>query len=784
MMTGHYIRLFSRQFSRQKTYQLISVCGLAIGIGTVIITAAWIRFETSFDTFHAAGDRIARIYETQEYPNGNLDVAVTPFPLGPALSREFPEVEAALRLWYGPALVISREDKRFFESGPVYADSNFFEVFSYHLISGDSSTALDRKNSAVISSELAQKYFQEQDPVGQTLRVDGERDLLVTGVMAPLPKNSHITASVVISLPTVSEDWPAQRRESWGLNGYSTYILLRRGVDQRSLRTRLENALTEFRGKESTTRLYAQPIADIHLGMALVADNSNVADPKRLWIFASAAFLVLMLACINYVNLATARAGLRLREFGVRSCLGAGLGQIRRQVVAEALAASAIATLLAMALTEMAFPFLREVLSPDFPRESLRNGWTLIFLAITWALTGFCAGFYPAMLLSQKAPARMLRDQRNQGSRLRRALVVVQFATSIVLIVMTMVILRQQRFVRSTAIGVDAEKLLVIPLRGDEAQRHHATLSDQLRLIAGVSDVSAVGQLPNQIVWSSTYNWEGQTPGEEVLFNTNPVDDQFVKTFKLELAEGRSFESGESGVCLLNETAMKQIGWTNAVGRMMYLNDSLPAMIVGVLKDFHFSSLRDEIAPLVLHPQPDGYSNLILRISGDDTGTTMKQVEEASVRVLPNTPYRSFFFDQAFDRLYGAELRMQKALNLFATLAIVLACLGLFGLATFSIERRTKEVGVRKVLGASVRSIIGLHIREYVVWLMVANVLALPLAYYIGQKWLAGFVYRADMPWWIFVIAAAATLALALLTVIIQTVRAAAANPVKSLRYE
>jgi putative ABC transport system permease protein len=783
-MIGHYIRLFFRQFLRQKTYQIISVCGLALGIGAVIVIAAWIHFETTFDSFHANSGRIARIYEIQEYPNGNLDVAVTPFPLGPALAQNFSEVEADVRLWYGPGFVLSRDDKRFFESGPIYADSNFFEVFSYELAAGNPATVLDQKNTAVISQDLAEKYFQDQNPVGQTLRIDGSSDLLITGVMKPFPKNSHLSASIVISMTTVSNDWPAQRRENWGLNGYSTYVLMREGTDHSGFAARLEHALTQFRGTESTTRLYSQPIADIHLGRELVADNTNVADPSRLWVFASAAFLVLLLACINYVNLATARAGLRLREFGVRSCLGAGIGQIRRQVIAEALAASAVATLLALVLTELTFPLLRDILSPDLPREALRNGFTLALLPVIWAITGLSAGVYPALMFAQTVPARMLRDHRSHGSHLRRVLVVVQFAVSVILIVMTMVILRQQRFMRSTAIAVDAEKLLVIPLRGDEAQQHYATYRDEMRRINGVSDVSAVAQLPSQIVWSSTFNWEGQAPGEEVLFNTDQVDDQFVSTFRLKLAEGRNFGSGETDVCLLNETAMKQIGWTSAVGKMMYLDDSLPATIVGVLKDFHFSSMRDEIAPLVLRPESAGYTNLILRISTDDIETTMKRIEETSERLLPNTPYRSFFFDQAFDRLYGAEIRMQQTLNIFATLAIVLACLGLFGLATFSIERRTKEVGVRKVLGASVNNIIRLHLREYVGWLIAANALALPLAYFLGQKWLAGFAYRTDMPWWMFLIAAATTLSLALLTVIIQTVRAAAANPVKSLRYE
>ncbi len=783
-MIGHYVRLYLRQLARQKTYQLIGVMGLAVGIGAVMIIAAWIRFELSYDSFHAHADRLYRIYEIQEYPNGDLNVAVTPFPLGPALEREFPEIESTVRLWYGPGIVLSRGETRSFESGLIYADSAFFELFSYHLVSGDKSSALNRKNSAVVSKSVAEKYFGDSDPVGQTLRVNNQSDLLITGVMDDLPQNSHLSTGMVISLPTVSDDWPAQRRENWGSNGYSTYVLLHEGADRAAFDARLEKILTKFRKPDATTRLYSQKVTDIHLGPELVADNSSVADPKRLWVFASSALIVLLIACINYVNLATARAGLRVREFGVRSCLGAGFSQIRRQIVVEALVAAGFATTLAIVLVELSFPFMRDILNPSLPREALRDLSFLIILPGIWLIAGLSSGLYPALALVRRAPSRMLRDHNLRGRRLRHGLVVLQFAASIILIVLTFVILRQENFMRSSTLAAHADQVLIIPLRGEEARTHYAALREQLRLVNGVSSVSAVAQLPHQIVWSSTYNWEGQDPSNEVLFNTNYVDEQFLETFGLSLAQGRNVRDSETDVCLINECAAKQMGWQDAVGRRMFLEDSLAATVIGVIKDFHFSSMRDEIAPLVVFPSPEKYSNLAIRVVTDDLPQFMKEIETTSTRVLPNTPYRSFFMDQAFDRLYVTEMRMQRTISFFAALAIILACLGLFGLATFSIERRTKEVGIRKVLGAGVASIIGLHIREHVGWVVVANVLALPIAYWAGNKWLEGFAYRAALPWWIFVCAGVATLALAMSTVLLQTVRAASANPVKALRYE
>ena len=783
-MIGHYIRVFFRQFLRHKTYQLISVLGLAIGIVAVIVIVAWLRFETSYDNFHAHADRLVRVYEVQEYPNGNLDVAVTPFPLGPRLAQDYPEIESAVRLWFGPGLILNRGTTRAYEAGLIYADKDFFKVFSYPLRSGNPTTALDQKYSVVISGALATKYFGDEDPIGQTLRVNGQYDLSVTGVLAPQPRNSHLDPSMVVSLPTASDDWSPERRESWGTNGYSTYLLLREGTNRADFDARLENAIKVIRGKDKTTRLYAQNVEDIHLGKVLVADNSDVSDPRRLWVFASAALMVLIIACINYVNLATARAGLRYKEFGVRSCLGADLSQMRRQVVGEALAASGVAALLAVVIAELAFPVFRDILSPDLSREVFRSSAVLIALPVTWLLTGLAAGLIPAFMLARKAPVRMLRDQTMRGAVLRRSLVVLQFTVSVVLIIMTAVILRQQGFMRDRSLGADIDQLLVVPLRGEEARSHYGTLREELLVLGGVSKATAVAQLPNQVAWSSTYNWEGQKPDEEVLFNTNSADYEFVETFGLSLAEGRNFRKDESNVCLINETAMKQIGWTSAVGKTMFLSDSLPATVVGVVKDFPFSSLRDEIAPLVIQPAPQDYSNLILRLNTTNLQATMKQIEETAGRVLPNTPYRSFFFNQAFDRLYDAEIRMQQTISCFAVLAIALACLGLFGLATFSIERRTKEVGVRKVLGASLGNIIVLHVKEYIVWLAVANLLAWPIAYWISRDWLAGFAYRTDMPWWIFVATGIASLVLAQATVIVQTIRAASANPVTSLRYE
>ena len=783
-MLGHYLRLYFRQISRQKVFQSIGVVGLAIGVGAVIIITAWIRFETSYDSFHANSDRLYRIYNVQEYPTGNLDVAVTPFPLGPALEREFAEIEATARIWYGPGVVLSHGADLAFESSLVYADSTFFDLFSFTLVSGDSANALDRKNSAVISSDLAKRFFHEEDPVGKTLKVNSVDQVLITGVLRPVPGNSHLRMSMVVSMPTVSEGWSAQRRESWGSNGYSTYVLLQKGADFAGFAERLETSLTKFRGRESTTRLYAQLVTDIHLGPSLVADNSSTSDPRRLGVFAAVALLVLLIACINYINLATARAGLRFREFGVRACLGAAVTQIRRQIIAEALAASGIAVMLALVLVEISFPYLRNILSPELTRDSLRDILLLAFLPVVWLVTGLAAGVYPAISLIQDSPSRMLKDRSLQGNRLRRALVVLQFAASVVLIVLTVVILRQQNFMLSSSLAANAEELLVIPMRGEEARAHRKLLREQLLQINGVTTISAVTQLPHQIVWSSTYNWEGQTPGEEVLFNTDPVDENFLEAFNLPLVSGRNFRQGESGVCMINESALKQIGWTDAVGKMMFLNDSVPAEIVGVIGDFHFNSMRESIAPLVLYPDSSSYSNLVLRIATDDLQTLMSSIEQVATKVLPNTPYRSFFMNQAFERLYSSEIRMQQTISFFAALAVILACLGLFGLATFSIERRTKEVGVRKVLGATVTSIISLHLRQYLLWLLAANLIAWPIAYLIAKKWLDGFAYSTDLPWWIFALAAVTTLTLALSTVVIQTVRAASANPVKSLRYE
>lgn len=782
-MIRHYLRVAFRQLLRHATYTGINILGLAVALACTLVVYAFVTHEYSYDQFHENADRVVRIIEKQEYPTGDLHVAVTPYPLGPRLTEEFHEVESTTRLFFGQDLILSRHGEPIFQS-PIYVDSSFLRIFSYELTEGNPSTALARTHSTVLSHEVAEKLFGKSDPIGQTVRVDGKYDLAITGVLAPMPKNTHLDFDMLVSMPTIAETWPADQRQEWGRNAFLTYALLRPGIDHSGLASRLENLLERIRGEENVTLLYMQPLTDIHLGQTLVAEMGRVADPQRLWTFVIAAILVLIVAGLNFVNLATAHALLRVKELGVRSCLGAGLAQLRRQIIGETMVTVGIAAVLAVVIVEAAFSLVQPVLGTTLAREQLITAGSLPILGAVWLMTSLMIGFYLALIIARPRPSRMLREQPLKKSRLRAALVVVQFAASVAMVIMACVILLQQRHAKQTNLGSQGDQVLIVPLRGEEARSRIATLKQEVGALPGVQSVSAISALPNRIEGSSTFSPEGRPPEEAFLLNENQVDEHFFATFDLKVLQGRIFRQDESLACVVNETAVRRIGWDNAIGKQFDLGPAGKATVVGVVEDFYFSSVRDEMAPLILYQRPERYGSLAVRLDESRIEELARAIEAKFATVCPDTPYGAVFFDQTFDRLYTEELRTQRTLTLFAALAVLLACLGLYGLTAFSIQRRTKEVGIRKVFGASVRDIVTLQTREYFLWVGMANLAGWSIGYYLSEQWLQQYAYRAAIPWWLFVIIAAASLLLVGGTVSVQTIRAALANPVQALRHE
>ncbi|MBK7142224.1 MAG: ABC transporter permease [bacterium] len=781
-MIGHYLRVAFRQIARQRAFAGINMLGLSLVFACAIMVFAVIRHEYSYDRFHAKSERIARIIETQQYPSGDIRVAVTPFPLAPALVRDFPEIESTLRLYYGDYLNLGYGQNRFSE-GPIYAESTFFDFFSYPLAQGDPATALKQKNTAVLSSETATKLFGAENPVGKTVRVDNKYDLTVTGVLARQSPASHLQVRLLVSLQTISDTWTEADREEWWRNSFSTYVLMRPNIDRSVLASRIDSILYKYRGEENSTRLFLQSLTDIHLTSDLVADNSVTTDTRRLFIYGLAALLVVIIACLNFVNLATVQTFLRSKEVGLRSCLGASLTQLRIQLLGETALTVGCAALLAIVWVELAFPFLRQALGTTLTRADLLSLPSGLGLIVSWLLVSTLVGGYLALAVVRSRPIASIRENRLRGGRIRAALVVLQFSISIVMILITLVILRQQQFTMTKSLGGHDEQILLIPLRGSETRDHAETLRKEIERLPGVLSATGYQQTPNNIQASSTYGWEDQPPDMEILFDENVIDHQFVRTFGINISSGRDLREGETGVCLINETAVRKIGWTDPIGKTIDLGVE-KVSVVGVVQDFPHASLRTEIGPLVLYPRADRQQQLAVRIKPDVIKQTTPAIDDICRKVVPSGEFNPIFFDDTYDRLYRDEVQMQRTVSLFASLAIVLACLGLYGLAAFSIQRRTKEVGVRKVFGASIADILTLHAREYAVWLAIANLVAWPIGYLLSQQWLERFVYRTSVPWWSFVTVTLISLVLVAATVAFQTIRAAMTNPVQSLRYE
>lgn len=784
-MLKHYLRITIRQFSRHRISTAISLIGLAVAIACGLLVLAFVRHERSFDRFHEHADRIVRVYEKQVYPTGDLWVAVTPYPLAPALQRDFSEIEAAVRVYYGRQLIVSRGTDRFLQY-PLYVDSQFFQLFSYRFRAGDPATALALKNSVVISSEVAGKLFADENPVGKPIQVNGMPDLTVTGVLDPLPANTHLRFDLLVSLPTISATWPPEQMEQWGRNAFGTYLLLAPGADHYDFATRLEGSLLKYREGKGTTTLYAQPLTDIHLGKALVADNALRSDPQRISLFIFAAVLVLVIAGLNFVNLATAQANLRFRELGVRSCLGAGLGDLRRQILCETAVITGLASLLALAIGELAYPLGQSLFGTSFPRQDLLGLPSLAALVAGWILISLAIGTYLGFITTRRTTIRWLKVQPSGRSLVRTVLVICQFVVSIGMILVALVMIRQQDLAMATRLGASGDQILVVPLRSDDTREKMETLSQALRAIPGVRSITALDQLPNDIENSSTFSWEGQPPDQTFLLNEFGADENFFETFNLLLTSGRIYRTSETEVCLLNEAAVRLIGWDEPIGKVIESGPDARATVVGVVEDFHFTSLRAEIGPLVIYPResPSGYGLLAVSLDPNDIGAISREIEKQFTQICPGTPYNSSFFDETFARIYAEELRMQKLVGAFAALAILLACLGLYGLAIFSLQRRTKEMGIRKVFGATMRNIVSLHTREHLIWLVAANAVGLTLGVLVSRHWLERFAYRTSIPWWLLAAVAVASVLLVAVTIGVQTIRAARTKPVESLRYE
>jgi len=789
VMIQNYALTAIRNVRKHKTYSLINVAGLAIGIAVSLFIFLWIRDEMSFDRFHANFPNIYRLTEDQKGADGTIfPVAVTPELLGAGLKADFPEVLEFARFRPMGRNLVAYGEKRFYENGLAFADPSFLRMFSFPLVKGDPKTALAGLESVVITESTARKYFGNEDPVGRTLRLADALDFMVTGVARDVPQNSHLRFGILGNFDFVMKR--LGYGGGWWNNNFYTYVRLAPTADLAKLSPAVYKYLTKI---NPTTRISIrlQPLRDIHLRSAFAIDlyGATQVTAQYVQIFAGIALAVLLIACINYMNLATARAGLRSREVGVRKVIGASRPEIMRQFFAESLLFAAVSSLIAAGLVRLLLPWFNALTGKAVAPRELADPMVVLVLAGTALAAGLLSGVYPALFLSAFRPASIFRGGALTGTKsalFRKSLVVLQFGLSTVFIAGTLVVASQIRFMRTKNLGYDRESIVHFRLRGDLAKNYQA-FKDELSRTAGILGVTSSSDIPTYTVHStSDFGWEGQAAGDYLLIHQFSVDYDYFETLGMAMAKGRSFSrefpSDKDGF-IINEAAARRMGLVEPLGKWARLYDR-KGPIVGVVRDFNFKSLHTAVEPLVLRIEPGRNSYVMVKMRFDNMAAGLETLRRVHAKYNPRHPLDYEFLDDSLGELYRSDQRFGAIAGIFTGLAILISALGLFGLASFLIERRTKEIGIRKILGADTGRIVSLLSRDFLRWVAVANVIAVPVAAYAMSRWLQSFAYRTSLSVWVFVAAAGLAIGIAILTISLHCVRAAAANPAESLRFE
>ena len=808
-MFRNYFRTALRNLFKHKAYSAINISGLAVGMACSILIMLYVRDELGFDRFHVNGDRVYRF--AREFTQGApMYFTWSPLPLVPALRTEFPGIQTMRLAGNGPWSLLQSSERQFQEEKIFWADSNFFDFFSFPLIEGNPSTALARPNSLVITEEMARKYFGEEDPVGKNITIDNTYHVAVTGVMASIPHNTHFRPDFLGSFSTRTADFPPDIFREWGSNFIVTYFMLPSDIALGRFQSLLPGFMEKYAtGGHKKTVLHIQKMTEIHLHSHITGEFETNGDIASVYIFSAIALFLVLIACVNYMNLATARASTRTKEIGIRKTLGAVRSKLIAQFLVESLLLSLIALVLAVVLVEVLLPTFNFLTSKELTASYLKDPLLMGTMALLWLAVGIISGSYPALFLSGFRPMQVFRGMSGAGAsgkRLREGLVVLQFVISASLIICTTVVYNQMNFIRNKKLGLDKEHILLVSIPDTTVRREFELLKTAFHQVGGVGGIAGSQITParplvnsNAFPPSSLSSGGGAQPLptsvlDQWVTRFVAVDDDFFSVLGVPLAAGRSFSKdypSDQSAFMINELAVKQYGWKSAqeaIGKELISGYGNPNQstgpIVGVVKDFHFESLHEPIRPVVFLRRPANIGSFIVKIESGNIRSTVAELESVWHRIVPNWPFVTRFLDDDYDALYRSEEKTGVLFSSFSVIAIVIACLGLFGLSAFVIEQRTKEIGLRKTLGASVTGIVGLLSKRYLALVLLANLIAWPLAWFSMNRWLQDFAYRVDIGPGTFVITGCAAVLIALLTVSFQAVRAALANPVEALRYE
>jgi putative ABC transport system permease protein len=807
-MIKNYIKTAFRSLQKNKGFTAINVLGLALGLATCLLIVFYVVDELSYDKYNVNANRIYRVNEDLKLGDNKVQYAVCMAPLAQTLKNDFPDVENTVRL-KKISMHVTKGTESILEYNALFADPSIFDVFTLPVIYGDKKTALTEPNTVVITEAMAKKYFGKINVVGENLIIDGNLQKLikVTAVIKNIPEQSHFHADFLVSMSS----FPDSRSNEWLRSDYNTYVLMRKGADYKKLEAQFPKFLRKYSGGQmqqelnmsydtfekngSFFRLNMMPLTDIHLHSNLTGELGINGNVQYVYIFSAIALFILLIACVNFMNLSTARSANRAKEVGVRKVLGSARKYLMFQFLAESTMVTLIAVIIALVVVLLALPAFNQFSGKNIIVNIHTLSWLAPSALIAVVFIGFLAGLYPAFFLSAFSPMQVLKGKIStgfKGGALRSFLVVFQFSISIFLIIGTLVIYNQLHYIQNRDLGYNRNQVLIIQ-HAFELGDHAKTFKQEIKQLPGVTNATLSGYLPitSNRGTGIFYKEAVADPKKSIFPQIWSVDEDYISTLAMKIKAGRNFSAqmpSDSNSLVINETAAKFLGFTDPVNKIIFRSSGgpnptyKPYTIIGMVKDFNFSSLHDNISPVIMQLNTDNGS-LSIKVNTANMPALLAQIE-GRWRDFTPAHFQYTFMDQDFDAMYRSEQRIGTIFIAFTTLAIAIACLGLFGLAAYAAEQRTKEIGIRKVLGASIANIAGMLSLDFIKLVCISILIASPFAWYFMQKWLQDFAYRISIEWWVFAISGIAALFIAFITISFQSVKAAIANPVKSLRSE
>ncbi len=801
-MFKNYLKIAIRNIIRHKGFSFINIAGLAIGMACCILIMLWISNEFSFDKFNQYKDRIYRLCVDFE-AGSHMVLPMTMPPAASLLIKEFPEVVNAARLEFPSHGSVKVNDEIFHETGVCHGDNSLFEIFSFPFLTGNSETALIEPYTVVITESVAERYFKKEDPIGKTLEINGKNEYTITGVIKDIPDNSHFRFNIMCSFKTLY----SQNRsvmENWFHIQFFTYLLLEEDADIAQFEKKLPQFVDKYMGNAlkasgASLKFFLQPLSRIHLYSSFAGDIALQADIKYIYLFAGIAFFVLMIACVNFINLSTARSSVRSMEIGIRKTMGAARSRLIFQFLLESVVLSFFALLFALVLVEVLQSKFHFIFGKELNFNVLSSGVFFSGLIAFPVFVGILAGSYPAFYLSDIKPVAILKQGFKTGSYrsyFRNVLVTFQFVVSIILIIATITIFYQIHFMKRKDPGFKKENVIIISGINNILRENSLGILRQKFLgIPEIVNLGCTSLVPGRGIQRAVMYPEGFPLDQPQMGEKLFVDSHYIPTMGIELIAGRNFSEDfpadpEESV-IINEAAAKEFGWSKPIGKTFSFRTSqeedqkvIKLKVIGVVKDFHSASLHSKIEPLIFYYDTSRVNFLTIKVASDNPSQTLDTIKQKWKEIAPDFLFNFFFLDESLDQKYRSEERIGNIALYFCLLTVFIGCLGLFGLTAFIIEQRTKEIGIRKVLGSSVGQIVSLLTLNFIKWVVVANVIAFPVAYFIMKKWLQNFAYRTEINLITFVVSGLFVLMIALLTICFQTIKSANANPVKALKYE